>query len=153
MIHFMIQNFWSSIWEILKMCYCFFFQLRLHTPYRHLPWRGIWSLPHNICTSLTRFFPPSPFLTSVIDRTGVNLTVVPPASSHRAAALLQGDVAGQHILTQVLIIQGIEAVLTLHWRNWGMHGGRKKERSGKEKREHTMGDKRRRWDVRLYALA
>lgn len=55
-------------------------------------------------------------LTCAIDRAGMNLTVVTPASSQCAAALLQGDMAGEHTLAQVLIVQIIVALLTFHWR-------------------------------------
>lgn len=58
---------------------------------------------------------PAP-LTCAIDRAGMNLTVVTPASSQCAAALLQGDMAGEHTLAQVLIVQIIVALLTFHWR-------------------------------------
>lgn len=54
--------------------------------------------------------------TCTIDGAGMNLTVVTPASSQCAAALLQGDMAGEHTLAQVLIVQIIVALLTLHRR-------------------------------------
>ena len=44
----------------------------------------------------------------------MDLTVVPPAGPQRAAALLEGHVTGQHALTQVLIVQAVVALLTLH---------------------------------------
>lgn len=53
-------------------------------------------------------------LTCAIDGAGVHLAVVPPAGPERAAALLQGDVAAQDALTQVLVVQLVVAVLTLH---------------------------------------
>lgn len=53
-------------------------------------------------------------LTCAADRTGVNLTVVTPAGSQGAAALVQGDVAGQHAFTQVLVVEVVVTLLTLH---------------------------------------
>ena len=64
-------------------------------------------------------------LTGAVDGTGVDLTVVPPAGPQRAAALLQGHVAGQHALTQVLIVQAVVALLALHRGGglWDPRGG------------------------------
>lgn len=53
-------------------------------------------------------------LTCAWDRTGVDLTVISPASAQRAAALLDGHTAGQHVITQVLIVQVVVALLSLH---------------------------------------
>lgn len=64
------------------------------------------------------------WLTCTIDGTRIYFTVVAPAGSQRAAALLQCDVTGQHTLTQVLIVQIIVALLPLHWRCWKINGGR-----------------------------
>lgn len=63
-------------------------------------------------------------LTCAVDRTGMHLTVITPTSSQCTAAVLQGNMAGQHTLTQVLIIQTIVALLPLHWWRWKMIEGR-----------------------------
>lgn len=42
--------------------------------------------------------------TSSLDRTGVDLTVVPPAGPHRAAALLLGGVPGQDVIAEINVV-------------------------------------------------
>lgn len=57
-------------------------------------------------------------LTCAWDGTGVDLTVVSPAGAQCTAALLQGHAAGQHVVTQVLIVQVVVTLLSLHRRGW-----------------------------------
>lgn len=64
----------------------------------------------------------------------MNLTVVTPASSQCAAALLQGDMAGEHTLAQVLIVQIIVALLTFHRRRWKDDTGEEERNIKKSKR-------------------
>lgn len=54
-------------------------------------------------------------LTCAVDRTGMHLAVVPPAGSQGAAALLQRGLALQHAFTQVLVVQVVVALLSLHY--------------------------------------
>lgn len=50
-----------------------------------------------------------------LDGTSVDLTVVPPACPHRAAALLLGGVPGQDVITEVCIVQVVVALFPLLW--------------------------------------
>lgn len=49
---------------------------------------------------------------------GMDLTVVPPACSQRTAALLFSHAAGQHLITQVLIIHVEVTLFPLHQRDY-----------------------------------
>lgn len=51
--------------------------------------------------------------TSAYNRTGVDLTVVSPARSHRAAALLLGGVVWQNVIADVGAVQVVVALLPL----------------------------------------
>lgn len=91
-----------------------------------------WIIPSVVLQQPAHFFKWTQLLlqlTCAIDRAGMHLTVVTPASSKCAAALLQGDMASQHALTQVLIVQIMVAFLTLHWWCWKIIEGKEGEKN------------------------
>lgn len=45
----------------------------------------------------------------------MDLTVVPPACPHRAAALLLGGVPGQNVIAEVCIVEVVVALFPLLW--------------------------------------
>lgn len=55
----------------------------------------------------------------------MDLTVVPPACPHRAAALLLGGVPGQNVIAEVCIVEVVIALFPLIWqrRTGGRTGG------------------------------
>jgi len=59
---------------------------------------------------------------------GMDLTVVPPAGSQRTAALLFSHAAGQHLITQVLIIQVVVTLFPLHRCDYGVRDDKQSNR-------------------------